>query len=330
MEIKNKKNIEEKAREIRYRIFDLVYHSSYFDSLLVAHNLDDLLETYLLQEKRKILPNCYGIRKENNIFNMKVVRPLLNLRKDDLKRICDVNGVPYSIDKTNLTDEYERNKIRHNIVNKLSNKEIEDLVNEINRKNLKIETINKKLSLLDLNSVDIMLSLNEEEFMRGIVILIRDIDRRIEISSKFINEIKKAFKSDKSNVSIKLNNGYVLLKSYGRLYLYKDEEINYSYTINNPGILDNQYFYLNFLENSENRNVFLADYPLTIRNSQNNDTYKVSGYTCKVNRLFIDWKMPPHIRKRWPVILNHEGKIIYIPRYKKDFVISEDINFYVK
>ena len=42
-------NIEAECRKIRYAFFKEVYDKHRFDALLVAHNEDDHLETYLLQ-----------------------------------------------------------------------------------------------------------------------------------------------------------------------------------------------------------------------------------------------------------------------------------------
>ena len=48
-------NIEATCREIRYDFFADIYHKYGFDGLLIAHNQDDLIETYLLHKKRKNL-----------------------------------------------------------------------------------------------------------------------------------------------------------------------------------------------------------------------------------------------------------------------------------
>ena len=58
--------------------------------------------------------------------------------------------------------------------------------------------------------------------------------------------------------------------------------------------------------------------------------YEISGFKKKINRIFIDWKMPISIRKIWPIITNKRGQVIYIPRYRQDYVVKENENFYVK
>ena len=50
----------------------------------------------------------------------------------------------------------------------------------------------------------------------------------------------------------------------------------------------------------------------------------------ELRRLFIDWKMPESARNRWPIIVNKDGIIVYVPRYQKDFVAPENCNFRVK
>ena len=78
-----------------------------------------------MQKLRKNYVKNYGISGENVIFGVRVLRPLLNYSKAELQQYDDERGIPYSIDKSNLSDCYTRNKIRHEIVEKLSKEERE-------------------------------------------------------------------------------------------------------------------------------------------------------------------------------------------------------------
>lgn len=62
----------------------------------------------------------YGLSKKNCIYNVKVIRPLLNKSKKQLIKYCDNNKIVYGIDESNLNNDYERNRIRHQEVEKLS------------------------------------------------------------------------------------------------------------------------------------------------------------------------------------------------------------------
>ena len=123
-----KRNIEAKCREIRYKFFADLNEQNKYDAVLVAHNQDDHIETYLLQKKRKNLPLFYGINEKTTINGVHILRPLLGFSKPQLIDLCNSNNVPYSIDSTNLEQSFERNKIRINIVSKLTSKERDEYI----------------------------------------------------------------------------------------------------------------------------------------------------------------------------------------------------------
>ena len=67
----------------------------------------------------------------------------------------------------------------------------------------------------------------------------------------------------------------------------------------------------------------------TFRNVRFNDEYEIEGHLVPLRRAFINWKMPPSLRKTWPVILNKNNKIIYVPRYRKSFCDSHKTTFII-
>lgn len=329
--VKLQNNIEARCREIRYNFFKQLFDLNHYDALLVAHQQDDHLETYLLQKERKNLVNYFGIASETVINGMTVLRPLLNLTKVDTKNICDSNNIPYAIDKTNLLPIFKRNKIRLQVINKLLPRTREGLLEEIKRKNIELKALLDKVDSLD-NSISALLRLNSTEFAYYLNKRIKEIDASFLITYRQSQEVAKVLTSNKPNVSIFLEKYNVIIeKSYDQLNIKRHNPRNgYSFIVNEPTILDNEYFFANFLGDTSNRNISLSDYPLTIRSFKANDKYKIKDYDVLVRRLFIDWKMPMSFRSFWPIILNKEGKIIYIPRYQKDFFPDENTNFYVK
>ena len=93
-----------------------------------------------MQKKRGAIVSYYGIKETTTINDMKVVRPLLSYRKNELLAYCQKNNIPFSLDSSNLNTKYTRNKIRHEIVEKLSDEELNLILHEI----LKIEQSNNK------------------------------------------------------------------------------------------------------------------------------------------------------------------------------------------
>lgn len=328
---KEKGNTEENARLIRYQWFSEICLKEKFDAVLIAQHQGDLIETYLLQKKRNNKVMHFGISEDSILFGVNVIRPLLNYSKKDLLNYCNENNVPYAIDSSNLTDQYERNKIRHSIVENLSSEERKELLEEIRKNNEEIKRIFAKLSTLDLNDVNTYGKLSQTEVLYALNLLVKNFEPSAAISKKFADEIIKAIFSKKPSFAMKFKENIYLIKEYDRIYFsLKSDSESYSYLVQIPSVIDTPYFHLDFTKNSSNRNVKESDYPLTIRNADKKDKITIKDYQVEARRLFIDWKMPKSLRSRWPVILNKDGKIIYIPRYQKDFVIEKDTNFFVK
>ncbi len=325
-----KNNLEEKCRVIRYSFFKDLVNQHGFDAVLVAHNQDDLIETYLMQKRRQNLVQFFGIKENPIIFDVKIIRPLLSYSKQDLLMFCNLNKVEYSIDKTNLEDVFLRNQIRHKIVERMSKSDRVKILKEIDDENLKLALINEKISKINSNKCEEYNRLTDEEFLYAIVKLGRELKPNFTMSRNQGLEIRKIFLSDKANISVNVDD-LTLVKSYGS-FQFVDQKIetDFSFKIEKPSTLDTEYFYLDFTGDTSNRNVSKDDYPITIRNAKPNDVYLIKGYEKQLRRLFIDWKVPVTLRKRWPVIVNKDGTIIYVPRYQKDFKKEDNCNFYVK
>lgn len=323
-------NLEEQCRIIRYTFFKELVNAYHFYAVLIAHNQDDVIETYLMQKTRQNLVEFFGIKENPIIFDTKIIRPVLGFSKQELLMFCDFNKVEYSIDKTNLQDVFLRNKIRHQVVEKMSKEEREKILDEMNAENEKLAKIQEKISQIKTKSIEEYNRLTDDEFLYAIVSLGRKLKPGFTMSRAQGLEIRKIFKSDKANVTVDIS-GLKLVKSYDSFDLIKDKnEQDFSFEIKEPTVLETDYFFLDFGGDTSNRNVTLNDYPLTVRNAKSDDTYIISGYAKQLRRLFIDWKVPLPLRKRWPVIVNKDGIIIYVPRYQKNFKKEDNCNFYVK
>ena len=326
-----KKNIEAECREIRYSFFQNLFEQNGYDALLVAHQQDDHIETYLMQKDRKNLPKFYGISEKTSIKGMTVLRPLLSYRKDELLNHCKENNVPYAIDITNLQPLYKRNKIRIDIVSKLSNVERQELLEKIDNKNKEVSKILAKVHKTSNNIAEI-LALSDIELAYFLNEKVRKYCQNNPITYKQSLEVRKMLTSEKPNVLICCCKDKVVIeKAYTKL-LVRENSISdkYSFAVGSPTIIDNEYLYADLVNDPNKRNIKESDYPLVIRSARKGDKYKIKDYEVSVRRLFIDWKMPLYLRKLWPIFVNRHGTIIYIPRYRKDFVIESSPYFYVK
>ena len=313
-------NLEEQCRIIRYSFFKELVNEYHFYAVLIAHNQDDVIETYLMQKTRQNLVEFYGIKENPIIFDVKIIRPLLNYTKQELLMFCDFNKVEYSIDKTNLQDVFLRNKIRHQIVEKMTKEERTKILEEMALENEKLAKIQEKIYQIKTKTIEEYNRLTDDEFLYAIVSLGRKLKPGFTMSRAQGLEIRKIFKSSKANVSVDIS-GLKLVKSYDSFDLvHNANEQQFIFEIKEPMVIDTDYFYLDFTGDTSNRNITIDDYPLTVRNAKSDDTYIISGYSKQLRRVFIDWKVPLYLREVWPGIYDENGKLLYAPRHRKNFI----------
>lgn len=107
---------EEAGREVRYEAFHRILNENRAGRrgrIAIAHNQNDCCETFLFHLFRgsglKGLTGIPAIRGE-------IVRPLLHTSRTQIERYLAQKGIQYCIDRTNLEDNYTRNRIRHHIL----------------------------------------------------------------------------------------------------------------------------------------------------------------------------------------------------------------------
>ena len=304
-------NFQEWARETRYKFFKKVCEKHHSYGVLVAHQQDDVLETYLMQKSRGNLVKYWGICGENEILGVKVLRPLLSYSKQELLDYDISNKIPYSIDESNLTDHYSRNKVRHHVVEKLKIGERKALLDELEKKQKNIEKFNPKISYSEFSKMDY------EKVVRFIDFFMSKNNEHRDLSAKFIEEIQKSFRTN-SNILFKITDHVCLKKSYDDVEVV-NEDANFAYELIVDKKAKNEFIEIDFSMGAEDRGIKNEDFPLVVRNVNPKDKIKVKDYFVEVRRQFINWKMPVHLRKMWPGVYNKNGDLIYVPRYRKEF-----------
>lgn len=123
-------SVEEAGRERRYSILDKLCNEKSYDKIATAHNLNDSVESALLNIFRGTgINGLLGIPvKRNNI-----IRPILCLRKAEILDYLDQNNIGYMTDTTNDESDYLRNHIRNEIIEKTEKRFNFDIVGNIAR-----------------------------------------------------------------------------------------------------------------------------------------------------------------------------------------------------
>ena len=106
-------SLEEVCRQKRYEFFNAILNIYNSDKILLAHHLDDKIETFFFNLARG--------SKITWLVNMQekswaILRPLLNITKNEILDYLHKNNLEYKIDKTNFENDYTRNKLRNLIL----------------------------------------------------------------------------------------------------------------------------------------------------------------------------------------------------------------------
>ena len=109
----HKLSIEMAARELRYAWFEELRQQLNYDYIAVAHHADDQLETFFINLLRGA-----GIRglKGMQHVNGHIIRPLLDISREEIRQYAIENGLTWREDHTNAETLYLRNKIRHELL----------------------------------------------------------------------------------------------------------------------------------------------------------------------------------------------------------------------
>ena len=105
-------SIQMAARSIRYDFFKELEEKHEYNSLATANHLEDDVETFLLNLNRGTgVKGLAGISSTAETF-----RPLLGFTKSEIRKYAAENSVEFMEDKSNESQQYDRNWFRHKII----------------------------------------------------------------------------------------------------------------------------------------------------------------------------------------------------------------------
>jgi len=105
--------VEAAARDFRYGALERARARTRCDVVLTGHNADDFIETMVMRFcSGSGTAGLRGIPATSG----RVHRPLLGVSKADILAYLDAMGLSYRMDSTNASDDYLRNRVRHDVV----------------------------------------------------------------------------------------------------------------------------------------------------------------------------------------------------------------------
>jgi len=308
-------NFQAWAREARYAFYKIIYEIEKCDFLLLGHQLDDHIETYLMSQQRKSNGWYCGIQRDTYHHDMHILRPLLDMRKKDTRLYCEENRIPYHDDESNFTDHYQRNIVRHSLIETATDTQIKEWINEIDKQNRelsgKIQYVDNQYDLKGIIPIEKYAS--EVEDARAIILrrMMYQYNKDYNPSAEMLKQLDQDIINGK-NGYYRIVDNIELVHEYGMLYMnIVDEQFEYHY--DKLEYVQTDHFKLSEIGTKiEGVTLEEKDFPITIRNYRIGDTIQMRYGKKRVSRFLIDRKIKRKDRLNWIVIENNEHNIVFV------------------
>jgi len=329
----HKQSIQIAARELRYQWFDELLKNNDLDFIVTAHHLDDSVETFLINFTRGTgLDGLLGIPE----INEQTVRPLLFFSRNQILDYAIQNNIAWREDASNATTKYLRNKIRHDIIPILKEKntdflqsfqqtisnlnEIKDLVNDAS------EMVKQQVSI----STDFILEIDIKKLK-----MFKNYKAYLyqwfkDFGFTAWNDIYNLIESESGKRVYSQN--FILLKNRNSLILKEissikddfflifeeDKSIVYPITLIFESLISENY-------NIQNKNQICVDanqlkYPLKLRRWKEADYFYPIGMKGKkkLSKFFKDEKFSIFEKEATWILENGNQEIIWIVGHRMD------------
>lgn len=332
-------NFENEARKKRYMFYEEILKKYNSKTLLLAHHGDDLIETILMKISRgSNLEGYAGIKEISNVKNYQIIRPLLKYTKEDIINYNKYNNIKYYNDSSNQSTNYTRNRYRLNILPLLKKEdknihkkylkysktliEYDDYIKREVKRNINNVYKDNIINIDNLNKLDTFLIKN---ILYNIMNNIYQNKNNI-ITDRHIQNIISLLNNTKPNIKIDLPNNKEIVKEYNKLIIKdKTSDIkNYKIEFNDKIEIENLIIEKIESEDDDSNSVCRLNskditLPLYIRNREDGDyiILKGSNNRKKIKEIFIEKKLPLNKRNNYPLLVDSNNNIIWIPNIKK-------------
>ena len=346
---------QDAARKVRFHFLNSLLKKYGANKIALGHHADDQVETVLLRLIRGA--GLMGLKGMLPVREGKVIRPLLEVWREEIELFAREKGIPYLIDSSNLKETYLRNRIRLHLVPFIEkeyqpnfrkvvlratailreeNEYLERGTDEAYRKIVQEEKDIFSFQFSQYQSLDKAIQWRLIQKMLGRINGeegIMEDGEGLEVNSIFMK-----LQQHSPSFLLELPHGVCFERRYDRVSLRrgKVEAIPpFEVELISPGRTlvkeigkevvieemrkDDEFGYLNGTSNTAFLDYQSLQFPLKIRNFRPGDRFQPLGVkgTQKLKEFFIDHKVPRFERPKIPLLMSGE-MIAWIIGYRID------------
>ncbi len=346
------------ARECRYQFFKEMLTKHQLSILALGHHGDDQIETILMRLTRGATGKARaGIPFSREFHHGVIIRPFLCLTRAEIEVYCEEHRLEPRRDPSNEKDVYSRNRFRKLVLPFLreENPQVHEQFGRFSEEIEQDENLLLQLTKDQLNKVikeksNKQITIDIDGFAkmplplqrRGIQLILNYLYqvRPSALSALHIEKIFSILKNPYPSVQLDFPNGLEVVRSYNECSIRFKTMIHptsYSFEVSEPGevLLPNggrmkmEFIHPDKIVQIHPANCLLYmeedQLPLIIRTRKDGDRMAIQGMngTKKLNRLFIDEKIPLQKRQTWPIVTDRKDQIIWVPNLRKSNLYTE-------
>ncbi len=334
------------ARELRYQWFSQLLATIPNSCIATGHHGDDQVETMMMRLIRGTTPiYSFGIPVQRKLGEGRLIRPFLGVTKMELEAYCREEGLSSRHDSSNDSNVYTRNRIRHELLPILK-KENPNIHVHMQRQNewmsedqhFLMKQAEELLPSMIVNKSDQKVTISRPAFLSAALPLQRRLIHLIlsylcgrnspKITSIHIEQVLALLVREHPSSEYHLAETLYVRREYDVCHFLvptRHPAFEREQTLPIRGQVSMyQWFFESFV--TTDCHVVEADHqivldlddvttPLIVRTRRADDRIACRGMegTKKVGRLFIDRKIPKQERERWPLLVDGEGRILWVP-----------------
>lgn len=302
--VTGEKGLEAAAREARYAFLRTLP-----GIVATAHTADDNAETVLMHLLRGTgLKGLGGIAPKNG----SVIRPMLSVTREDVLSFLEEYSISYVEDSSNHTEDFLRNRLRHNVVPLLKT-ENPKFSRNVSQMALRLRHDEAFLQAQTPKTADIpaLLDMHPAIRCRAISAFLEDGGVK-EPSAQQISAVERILFSEKPSASLCFPDGITVRRNYDRLVCGREISTPNARQLPCPGSVTFGAWRISARMTQEECNTkyrftVCPDGDMVVRSRQVGDRIAFAFGTKPLKKLFIDEKIPAAQRPLIPVIADRSG-----------------------